>query len=178
MSGRPTTPLVGYRYLANLPAPAKFEKENTKAASIMREERALLEKLLNSRNANTLSKPELNGLKARIQTLKSTINHTAHILSEQRPLTPPDQIYRKKMIGELVAYKTRTSWKKLKSTDADYLKIKDKVFKELPMRATNNAKSRFISNSELIKMYNNPSASFLGGRKTRRTVKSRKTRKN
>ena len=165
---RPSTPTIGYKYLADLPEPARFEKNNVPSSRILREERTKLELLINERNSKQLNQPGQTSLKAGIATFKSTHTAESKTRNARATSTPPELSYKKKMLAALKAYKTRTSWAKLTKKNAQYLAMKKSVLDEMPQILPKNA-SRLASNDEMIKAYNNPMSNFRGGaRKTRR----------
>ena len=169
---RPKTPTVGYRYLANLPEPARFERDNSTSSAIMRGERSALEKLINSRNSKQLNVSGQNGLKTRLGKFKTLYNYETRQRNARSSITPPDITYKKKMLAALKAYKSRTSWAKLTKKNAQYLAMKKTVLDELPRINPINL-SKLTTNDEFIRTYNNPTADFRGGRKN----KTRKARK-
>jgi hypothetical protein len=169
---RPTTPTVVYRYLANLPEPARFERNNSKSSAILRDERVALEKIINSRNSKQLNVSDQNALKTRLGKFRTVFNSESRQRNVRSSITPPDITYKKKMLAALKAYKSRTSWAKLTKKNAQYLAMKKTVLDELPQIKPINL-SRLASNDELIRTYNNPMSEFRGGKKN----KTRKAKK-
>jgi hypothetical protein len=164
------TPTIAYRYLANLPEPARFERDNSTSSAIIRGERTALEKLINSRNSKQLNVPGQNALKTRIGKFKTLINYESRQSNARSSITPPDITYKKKMLAALKAYKSRTSWAKLTKKNAQYLAMKKTVLDDLPRIKPINL-SKLVTNDELIRTYNNPMSEFRGGKKN----KTRKT---
>jgi hypothetical protein len=167
---RPTTPTVGYKYLADLPEPARFERNNVASSRILREERTKLEQMINARNSKQLNQPGQNTLKSRLATFRSTHNAESKSRNARAASTPPEQSYKKKMMAALKAYKTRTSWAKLTKKNAQYLAMKKSVLDEMPHVTPLNS-SKLVSNDDLIKAYNNPMSNFRGGAKKTRKAR-------